>query len=237
MDGETSSPLSRTIVPCALLGVLILGGFWWRNQSSRGVSGESAGPTIEKQPVNFANRTFDPSNPPPDMPPLSYGEYAQCDSRFLSNASVGGETRQTDAAHATVTVTRIKVTLQLDITTWLPAQVSQHVIEHEEGHRQISEYYYQTADKVARQIAAAYMGKQIDIAGADQAAESDKALREIAMEITDEYNKELNPEPTQLLYDSITNHGINDVVSKDAAEHAIRNSVIDAPQPAASSGN
>ena len=222
---------------CALLGVLILGGLWWRNQASRGVSGESAGPTIDKQAVNFANRTFDPSNPPPDMPPLNYGEYAQCDSRFLSNASVGGETRQTDATHATVTVTRVKVTLQLDVTIWLPAQVSQHVIEHEEGHRQISEYYYQTADKVAERIAATYMGRQIEISGTDQAAESDQALHQIATEITDEYNKELNPEPTQLLYDSITNHGVNDVVSKDAAEHAIRNSVIDAPPAAASSGN
>jgi hypothetical protein len=229
--------LSRTIALCALLGVLILGGVWWRNQASRGASGESAGPTIEKQPVNFASRTFDPTNPPPDMPPLSYGEYAQCDSRFLSNASVGGKTRQTDAGHATVTVTRMKVTLRLDITIWLPAQVSQHVIEHEEGHRQISEYYYQTADKIAERIAAGYMGKQIEISGADQAAESSKALQEVAMEITDEYNKELNPEPTQLLYDSITNHGVNDVVAKDAAEHAIRNSVIDAPQPSASSGN
>ena len=171
------------------------------------------------------------------MPPLAYGEYGECDSHFLSNASVGGETRQTDATHAIVTVTRVKVTLQLNITIWLPAQSSQHVIEHEDGHRQISEYYYQTADKVAERIAAAYMGKQIDIAGADQAAESNKALQEIATEITDEYNKELNPEPTQLLYDSITNHGVNDVVSKDAAASAIRNIVIDSPQPPASPGN
>ena len=50
-------------------------------------------------------------------------------------------------------------------------------------------------------------------------------------------NKELNPEPTQLLYDSITNHGVNDTVSRDAAAAAIRNIVIDSPLPPASSGN
>jgi hypothetical protein len=127
--------------------------------------------------------------------------------------------------------------LQLNITIWLPPQSSQHVIEHEDGHREISEYYYQTADKVAEHIAAGYMGKQIDIAGADQVAESNKTLQEIATEITDEYNKELNPEPTQLLYDSITNHGVNDVVSKDAAASAIRNVVIDSPQPPTTAGN
>lgn len=237
MDGETLLPLRRTIVLCGLLGVLILGWLWSRDRSSREDVRETSGPTIDKQPVNFVNRTFDPSNPPSAMPPLAYGEYGECDSHFLSNASVGGQTRQADNTHATVTITRIKVTLQLNITIWLPAQESQHVIEHEEGHRQISEYYYQTADRVAEQVAATYMGKQIDIAGADLNAESSKALQEVATEITDEYNKELNPEPTQLLYDSITNHGVNDVVGKDAAAYAIRNIVIESPQPPASSGN
>ena len=237
MDGETPLPLRRSIPLCALLGVLILGGLWLRHQSSSGQPGGAPGPTIDKEPVNFVNRTFDPASPPPDMPPLAYGEYGECDSHFLSNASVGGQTRQIDATHATVTVTRVKVTLQLNITIWLPAQSAQHVIEHEDGHRQISEYYYQTADKVAERIAASYMGKQIDIAGADQAAESSKALQEIATEITEEYNRELNPEPTQLLYDSITNHGVNDTVAKDAAAYAIRNVVIDSPQPPAAPGN
>src|SRR5207302_1573088 len=81
--------------------------------------------------------------------PLAPGENAECDSNFLSNASVRGESRQTDATHATVTITEIKVTLQLNINIWVPTGVTQHVIEHEEGHRQVSEYYYQTADKLA----------------------------------------------------------------------------------------
>jgi hypothetical protein len=230
-------PLRRSILLCALLGVLVFGGLWLRHQPSSGQPTETLGPSIDKQPINFVNRTFDPSNPPSDMPPLAYGEYGECDSHFLSNASVGGETRQTDATHATVTVTRVRVTLQLNITIRLPAQSSQHVIEHEDGHRQISEYYYQTAERVAERIAATYMGKQIDISGADEATESSKALQEVAADITDEYNKELNPEPTQLLYDSITNHGVNDVVSKDAAASAIRNIVIESPPPPTSSGN
>jgi hypothetical protein len=54
------------------------------------------------------------------MPPLAPGEAAVCDSDFLSNASVRGESRQTDATHATVTITQIKVTLQLNINIWVP---------------------------------------------------------------------------------------------------------------------
>jgi hypothetical protein len=155
------------------------------------------------------------------------GESAECDSNFLSNASVGGETRQTDATHATVTITRIKVTLQLNVTIWTPPSASQRMIDHEEGHRQISEYYYEAADKVAGRIAARYMGKQIDIAGENSDAESTKLLQQMADEIAAEYNKQLNPEPAQLLYDDITDHSRNEVLVKDAVDHALKNVSIE----------
>ena len=161
------------------------------------------------------------------MPPLASGENAECDSDFLSNASVRGESRQTDATHATVTITQIKVTLQLNINIWVPTGVTQHVIEHEEGHRQISEYYYQTADKLAERIAATYMGKQVEITGTDLGAESSKMLQQMATDITDEYNKELNSGPTQLLYDAITDHGRNEVAVQDAVAHALKNVTIE----------
>ena len=216
-------PSRGLIVLCVLLGVLIFGWFTWRDRSSPRQLREAPVPTISKQPVAFANRTFDPATPPTDMPPLAPGESAECDSDFLSNASVRGESRQTDATHATVTITQIKVTLQLNITIWVPTGVTQHVIEHEEGHRQISEYYYQTADKLAERIAATYMGKQVAITGTDLGAESSKMLQQMATDITDEYNKKLNSGPTQLLYDAITDHGRNDVVVKDAVAHALKN--------------
>ena len=216
-------PSRRLIVLCVLLGVLIFGWVGWRDLSLRRQPREAPVPIINKQPVVFANRTFDPATPSADMPPLASGENAECDSDFLSNASVGGETRQTDATHATVTITQIKVTLQLNITIWAPTGVTQHVIEHEDGHRQVSEYYYQTADKLAERIAATYMGKQVEITGTDLGAESSKMLQQMATDITDEYNKELNPGPTQLLYDAITDHGRNEVVVKDAVAAAVKN--------------
>ena len=100
---------------------------------------------------------------------------------------------ETDGTHGTVTVTQVKMTLHLNLTIWTPADVTQHVIEHEQGHRQISEYYYQSADKLAGRIAATYIGKQVEISGADLNAESNKALQQMATEITDEYNREFRP--------------------------------------------
>ena len=230
-------PLRGLIVLSVLLGVLIFGWLAWRGFSSRRQLREAPVPTINKQPVAIANRTFDPATPPANMPPLAPGESAECDSNFLSNASVRGESRQTDATHATLTVTQITVTLQLNINIWVPAGVTQHVIEHEEGHRQVSEYYYQTAGELAERIAATYMGKQVEITGTDLGAASSKMLRQMAADITDEYNKELNPGPAQLLYDAITDHGRNEVAVKDAVAHALKNTAIESTQPATPPGN
>src|SRR6202521_5391231 len=217
--------------------MLIFGWLTWRNFSTRRQLREASVPIISKQPVAFANHTFDPAAPPTDMPPLAPGENAECDSDFLSNASVRGETRQTDATHAIVTITQIKMTLQLNINIWLPAEVTEQVIEHEEGHRQVSEHYYQTADKLAERIAATYMGKQVEITGTDLGAESSKMLQQLATDITDEYNKELNPGPTQLLYDAITDHGRNEVDVKDAVAHALKNITVESTQPTTNPGN
>jgi hypothetical protein len=189
--------------------------------------------TISKQPVAFASHTFDPAAPPAEMPPLAPGESAECDSNFLSNTSVRGETRKADATHATVTITHVQVMLQLNINIWVPTGATQVLIEHEEGHRQISEYSYQTADKLAGRIAAIYIGKQVEITGTDLDAESSKILQQLATEITDEYSKELDPGPPQRLYDVITDHGKNGVVAQGAVDHALKNIAVESTQPAA----
>jgi hypothetical protein len=230
--------LSRgQIVLGILLGVLVIGWLTWREISSRRKLREAPVATITKQPVAIATLTFDPASPPADMPPLAPGENAECDSDFVSNASVRGESRQTDTTHATVTITQIKVTLQLNIHIWVPTGVTQRVMEHEEGHRQISEYYYQTADKLAERIATNYMGRQVEISGTDLDAESSKMLQQMATEITDEYNKKLNPGPTQRLYDAITDHSRNEVAVQDAVAQALKNIAIESTPPPTNPGN
>ncbi|MGH9571910.1 MAG: hypothetical protein ACRD40_00050, partial [Candidatus Acidiferrales bacterium] len=90
---------------------------------------------VTKEPVNFAMRTFDPSAPPPEMPPLKPGEVAVCDSNFTSSAALSGENHRTDSTHAILTITGAKIRLQANITIWTPVGASEHVIEHEQGHR------------------------------------------------------------------------------------------------------
>jgi hypothetical protein len=226
---------SRFITLCMLLGALIFGWTKLRDIGSPTRPAETPGVIVDKQPVNFAKRTFDPNNPPAAMPPLNAGENAECDSDFRSNASIRGQILRANFNHATLTVTQVKVTLQLNIVIWVPTDVTQHVLDHEEGHRQIAESYYQTANQVAERIAATYLGRQVEITGSDLNAESGKALQQMAAEITDEYGKELNSEPTQLLYDDITDHSRNGVVAADAVAHVLQNAGIESPVPSRNS--
>ena len=229
-NAETIFPVRRLIVPCVLLCGILFGCHTASDSPSTRQPREAA-VLIQKEPVVFASRRFDPAAPPADMPPLPPGESAECDSDFLSRASVRGQPRRTDATHATLTITQVIVTLQLRINIWLPVEATQILAEHEDGHRQIAEYYYQTADKLVEQIASTYIGKRLEVTGADLDAESAKMLQRVAADITNEYNRQLNSNPTQLLYDNITDHSRNGVIAKDAAEHALKNAAIEATQP------
>jgi hypothetical protein len=208
-----------------LIAVLLLG--WrqgWLHSSSVASSKvpETAVPIIDKAPVEFAQHRFDPAAPPAEMPPLGEGEAAECDSSFVSSASVAGRMEKLDASHATVTIRQVKITLQLKINIWVPESATQKVLDHEEGHRQISEYYYQSADKLAEQVASKYHGKEISVSGADLDAEFARALQELSAEITAEYNRQLVTSRAQQRYDDLTDHSRNDVAVKDAVDQAIK---------------
>jgi hypothetical protein len=229
--------LRRLILLFVLLGVIVAGWLLLRKSSSDSQTGAADRPTIEKRPINFASRTFDPENPSNDMPQMHAGELAVCDSNFMSSAVVTGEALRTDSTHAIVSVTHVKVSLQLNITIWLPINPTQHVAEHEQGHREISEVFYHTADKLAEKIAATYIGKKVAVTGIDLNAEINKALEQMGADITEEYDKELNPGPTQLRYDDITDHSRSEIEAKDAVAQALKEDPPAVISPAASPRN
>jgi hypothetical protein len=177
--------------------------------------------SITKQPVIIATHTFEPSAPPPEMPALGESEQAECASDFISNASVSTRSLKLDATHATMTVTRVQMTLQLRINIWVPQGVTQHVMDHEEGHRQISEHYYENAETIARQIATSYLGRQISVSGSDLSAELDKTLQKLSSDVTAEYSRKVSPEAVQLRFDSLTDHARNDMAASDAVTQAL----------------
>jgi hypothetical protein len=214
--------LRKYILLCVLLGIVLFAGLSSRHQSASRAANQAPSVTIDKQPVTFAMHTFDPSAPPADMPSLAAWEQAECDSNFMSDANVKGRTEILDAMHGLVTVKELKVTLLLTINIWVPQGAAEHIIEHEQGHRQIAENYYQTADKVAGQIVAAYLGKQVSAGGADLNAEVNKLLQQMGAEITAEYSRRLNPDVAQNRYDAITDHGRNEVSAAEAVTQVLK---------------
>lgn len=230
-------PGRRVILVCVLLASVTVAGLLWRGRFSIGKAAEAAAVTIDKQPATFATRTFDPASPPSEMPPMSPGDEAECDSNFICNASVRSETQRMDATHAIVTIEQIKVTLELNVTIWAPVNATQKQLEHEDGHSRISQSYYQTADKLAQQIALEHIGNQIEITGSDLNAEANKALQQAAAEIDAEFNRQLDPGPTQQYYDTMTDHGRNGIVVKDAVAAALRDNGMTPPRSAATPGN
>lgn len=177
---------------------------------------------IVKMPAQIGTRYFDPKRPPRDLPPLQPPEEAVCAGDFLSDASVGAQAIQTDATHAKATINRIKVTIQLNMTIWLPNNPQKWTVEHEEGHRQISEYYYRHADVVARRVAEPYLGRTVEISGRDLRRALSDAIGKIAGEITGEYNRQMPVEATQERFDAITEHSRKEIAVADAVAQALK---------------
>lgn len=214
--------MNRSIARFALLGVLFIVAVTLWLLSSRKQDVAASAPQIVKQAATVTRHTFDPAAPPVDMPPLVAPETAACDTNYISDASVSGRSRKLDATHAEVTVTGVKVTLALKINIWVPDGATQQVIEHEEGHQQISEHYYQDADKVAQQVAAEHIGETVSVSGSDLDAEINAALQKIGAEITAEYDRRLNPNAAQLRFDDITDHSRYDIAASDAVTRALK---------------
>ena len=214
--------MNKSIVRYAMWGVLFIAALTLWHLSSRKPDPATAKPQIVKRAATVTMHTFDPAAPPADMPPLSGLETAVTDTNFISDASVMGQSERIDATYANVTVTGVKVMLQLKIDIWVPVGATQHVVEHEQGHRQISEYYYRTADRIAQQIAAGYLGKKFPVSGADLDGEVRKLLRKLGAEITAQYNEKLNPNPAQQRYDDITDHSRYEIEASDAVTRVLR---------------
>jgi hypothetical protein len=215
--------MRRILGSCLLLALAALGWLNWRYVQARREAAVAAHPVVVKHPVHFMPRTFDPANPPSDMPPLNPGELARTDSDFASSVHVSGQSRRVDTTRAVVTVTRIDVDLQLNLIIWAPPDAGPRIIDHENGHREIAEYYYQNADKIMERVADGFMGRQIEISGNDLFAEYTRALQTVAREMNSQYHQQIDPEPAQLLFDTITDHGRNGTAVKDAVAHALRN--------------
>ncbi|HEY0007784.1 MAG TPA: hypothetical protein VGB55_03585 [Tepidisphaeraceae bacterium] len=179
------------------------------------------GVKIVKQPVKLIQRSFDPKNPPKDMPKLTPPEIALCEGRFEIRTSVRGMSSPPENEYSKLTVTAVEAELKLTVTIWLPHKANKTIIEHENGHREINEHFYNQADRIAREVATPYIGQEMEIRGRDMDKAMTEAFRKINSEILTKYNARMPTEAAQSRFDAITDHGRKPIPVPEAVKQAL----------------
>lgn len=169
--------------------------------------------TVDRKPAVIERKTFDPAQPPSDMPALAGNESAVTQSQFECNVTLNYELlsrkQQGNSCKTELKVREVGVTLQLRIVIWLPAVATPRLTAHEEGHRQITERIYGSAAKIAREIAQALDGQTLIGEAPDCQGAELRATQTTASQFCRSYLEQTARPSGHLseVYDELTAHG------------------------------
>jgi hypothetical protein len=177
---------------------------------------------VHKLPVKVMKQTFDPHHLPKQMPPLVPGEAGLCHYEFTTDIQTGGDVDTIAPGQVKVTIDSVEINCSLPITIFLEPKAPQRIIEHEDGHRSVCEYYYANIDVYAKRAAEHVMGKTFVGKGKDkQSAINDaigQAIAAINKEILDQTR--VRAVACNDRYDKITDHSRNPGSQAEAASKA-----------------
>lgn len=183
---------------------------------------------VDRNPPTITRRTFDPSNRPPDMPRLEPGEAAVTNSAFSVasqfEVSILEENRLGGRTVSRVRIERVRVTLNLSITLWLPHDADRELMEHEEGHRLISEHFYRDAREIACELAARMIGQTRRGVGSTPDEARQAAIAQAIDSLSGDYMARTQRPGARVnaRFDEITSHGRNQKITvRDAVRQAI----------------
>jgi hypothetical protein len=182
---------------------------------------------ITPTPAVVKTRTFNPRKPPAEMPALHADEAAVAQSKFACGVQLDVEISQVGSEKPIAKIAGVEATLKLDVTMWLPANATQKIRAHEDGHRKISEAFYARAEQIARELAEKYVGRAIDLPGVD-GEQNKPIIQRVANEFCQEYlgKIEVPSEKAQDSYDKLTDHGRNSMAENAAVERALEEAAL-----------
>ncbi|HZK80496.1 MAG TPA: hypothetical protein VFC46_05495 [Humisphaera sp.] len=162
------------------------------------------------------HKTFDPANPPSEMPHLDSAEAAVTTSEFHIKAKADYEVvskRATDSgASALISVHGITISTQLHVVVYVPIGASDKLKAHEEGHRKLAEKIYLDYALVAARSAGAQVdGRRFSGEGPDWTTAAQNAVNAPVRAMGDRY-MELTSKRSSIVndaYDTLTAHGVN----------------------------
>ncbi|PTY02801.1 hypothetical protein DB347_22910 [Opitutaceae bacterium EW11] len=206
------SVFKRLLLLCAILGAFA---------SSQAASGPEI--SIDKRPARLERKTF-PIGQPPSHPSFNPKEEAAfCDSRFGCVCDVGAEGRRFSTSEEPAKISRVNLTLTLDIAVWTPKNGPRMYVDHEEHHRAISEHYYQDAEGIARRAIDRELRVLAPLPPTSQRAALNRELRALQRRVMDAYLVETHGRASyaQDRFDDITKHGRAPVSNASALARAI----------------
>jgi hypothetical protein len=180
--------------------------------------------TIHKTPEKVLRRMFDPAHPPSAMPALTPPESGVCHFDFGCDAGIGVFVDPAGPNSVEVEVDSVDVILTMEVDIWAINGAPKKLLNHEEGHRQICEYYYKDADAIAQKLGKSFVGRKAVGTGPTKQAATDDAEHKLLSEYNTDYMNatRVRCSACQVRYDAITMHGLNDVLEADAIAQAIK---------------
>jgi hypothetical protein len=212
--------LAHRLMPPAMLVAILV---------ALGAPAADGAVTVQKKPAVVEHKTFDPNDKPAEMPPLNSGELAVTSSQFDCAAEVQILPRRSKTRGGrhtlSYTVNGVKMTIELKVVVWNPANATAKLKAHEEGHREISETIYKTAEAHAKSAAQKLDGRRIvgegDTPAAAQKA-ADEAMQAANKQVCEEYMQLTSRSGVrvQAIYDDLTGHGTKPIAEKEAIQQA-----------------
>ncbi|HWE02468.1 MAG TPA: hypothetical protein VG326_08650 [Tepidisphaeraceae bacterium] len=172
---------------------------------------------VKRDPPVVEHKTFDPANPPPEMPHLNPGEAAVTSSEFhiqaKSEYEVVSRNPGADGVTAVVSVHGITISTQLRVIVYVPVGAGEKLKAHEEGHLKLAEKIYDDYAIVAARAAAAQVdahrftgeGPDWQAAAQNAVAQPIRDMGQRYMDMTSKRSSDIND-----TYDLFTAHGAND---------------------------
>lgn len=150
-------------------------------------------------------------------------EAGLCYTELSTEIRLGVEYPRFSIKKPVMTVTSVEFMVRAKITIWVEEGSRPEILEHENGHRAISEHYYQQAHPLARTLGEKAVGRKIPFNGKPTDAIIATATEGLRSELLVEFEKQIDQRNrfAQTAFDAITDHSRNDVPNKDAIAQAI----------------
>jgi hypothetical protein len=183
---------------------------------------------VRQEAARVELRSFDPASPPAEMPPLAEQERAVTHSEFGIGAEVRvvirGDHAEGEEVVSVVDVEGLAVDLGLVVTVWVPEGAPATLVEHEDGHRSISELFYADAGAIARRLASRHVGRSYRGRGATVEAARRAAMNRVIRELNRSYLRATHQPASRVneLFDQLTDHGRGELGSSAAVAAALR---------------